>query len=246
VNYEIKEKYLNELKKELSLIHDQPPFGTAPFEWLEWVCKKSNNSMFQKSLSVLSKEAVCREDIYKMVLNNRVDTISCVTTILAWGGMRRNNALTALQRINFWLPICEEIRSGKLSRKEAYKKLITVRNQNQMIGMGPAFFTKLIFFLMHTQKNQGYIMDQWTGASVNLLADNKIFIIKKNKKKETYDESVNDKNSEEDYENFCCFIEQIAEELNENPVKIELAMFSNGGKLKGGWRKFVIGFRKLI
>lgn len=243
---EIKEESLNVLKNEISLLQDQPPFGTAPFGWLKWIYEKSNNSLLLESLPLMSKEAVCREDIYKMVLNGRISTISCVTTILAWGGMRRNNAITALEKINFWLPICEEIRNGKLSRGEAYKKLITVRNQKQMGGMGPAFFTKLIFFLMHKQKNQGYIMDQWTGASVNLLTNREIVNLKKIKNQESYYEIVSDKNSEEDYENFCSFIEQIAEKIKENPIKVELAMFSNGGKFKGGWRKFVIKSRDAV
>ncbi len=95
---------------------------------------------------------------------------------------------------------------------------------------------------MHGQKNQGYIMDQWTGASVNLLSESELVKVKKQKKKDTYSETIADKNTGKDYENFCSYVEYLAEKLKQNPVNVELAMFSEG-RGKGTWRNYVVASR---
>ena len=238
----VNEVSYSKLEKAINSIKEQPTFGTAPHGWLSWVYKNSNNPLLKESLSTMSQKRICREDIYQMVMNRDIATISCVSAILAWGGMRRNSGVTALSTVSHWLPVCDEIRNGALSRTEAYEKLISIRLKNQMKGMGPAFFTKLIFFLMHGQKNQGYIMDQWTGASVNLLSESELVKLKKTKTKNTYFETVTDRNTANDYENFCSYVECIADKSKQNPVKVELAMFSEG-KGKGDWRKYVVASR---
>ena len=232
----------DELEKAVNSLKEQPPFGTSPHGWLSWVYENSNNQLLKESLSLMSEKPIHREEIYQMVINRDIETISCVSAILAWGGMRRTSGVTALSTVNQWLPICDEIRNSKLSRTEAYEKLMSIRLKNQMKGMGPAFFTKLIFFLMHGQKNQGYIMDQWTGASVNLLSESELVKLKKTKTKDTYFETVTDNNTAKDYENFCSYVECLADKLKQNPVKVELAMFSEG-RGKGIWRKYVIASR---
>lgn len=238
----INKESLAELKRELSILNEQPPFGTSPSEWLNWVFQKSENNLLKNSLLLMSKNPIRREDIYKMVLNNKIETITCIASILAWGGMRRTSGVTALSTVKSWLPICEEIRGGKLSRTEAYDKLMSIRHNGKMKGMGPAFFTKLIFFVMHGQDNQGYIMDQWTGASVNLLSESKIVKLKQTKNKDSFFETVSDKNTSADYENFCKYIENVAAECKEDPVKVELAMFSQG-RGQGTWRNYVVSSR---
>jgi hypothetical protein len=229
-------------EKAIKLLKDQSPFGSAPREWLAWVYKHSNNQLLKQSLSLLSDKPVRREDIYQMVTSRDIGTISCVATILAWGGMQRQSGVTALSTVSHWLPVCDEIRGGKLSRIEGYEKLMSIRIKKQMKGMGPAFFTKLIFFLMHGQKNQGYIMDQWTGASVNLLSESELVKVKKQKKKDTYFETIADENTGKDYENFCSYVEYLAEKLMQNPVSVELALFSEG-RGKGIWRNYVVASR---
>lgn len=238
----VNQKSMEELKKELQFLKPQLSFGTAPYEWLNWIHKKSNNDLLANALPLMSKHAISREDIYKIVSNNQIETIACVTAILAWGGMRRDSGITALSTLNSWLPICDEIRNGKLSRTEAYDRFMSIRLNNHMKGMGPAFFTKLIFFLMHSQKNQGYIMDQWTATSVNLLSESCLVKLNKIKTKKSYFEIVNDKNTSQDYENFCKFIEAIASNLKRSPIEVELAMFSEG-RGKGGWRNYIVNAR---
>jgi hypothetical protein len=232
-----------ELEKAIHLLKEQSPFGFAPHEWLSWVYVHSNNQLLKQSLSLMSEKPIHREDIYKMVTNRDIKTISCISTILAWGGMRRNSGVNVFSTVNNWLPVCDEIRNGNLSRTEAYEELMSIRLKKQMKGMGPAFFTKLIFFLMHGQNNQGYIMDQWTGASVNLISESELVKLKKTKTKDTFFETVTDENTSRDYENFCNYVECLADKLKQNPVKVELAMFSEG-RGKGTWRNYVVNSRK--
>ena len=97
--------------------------------------------------------------------------------------------------------------------------------------MGPAYFTKLICFVNPNLK--GYIMDQWTSKSINLLFENNIVAL-------TNSGHVKDTNSASVYEEFCSKIECLAELLKLNPIDLEENLFSNGGVNKGKWRQFVV------
>jgi len=106
--------------------------------------------------------------------------------------------------------------------------------------MGPAFFTKLIYFFGKSATDRGYIMDQWTARSANLLLDTPLVHVI-----ETRSGSwVSDKNSEEVYEIFCQFIERLSHELNVTTDLAEEIIFSNGNKgrlhTRGAWRDYVL------
>ena len=94
------------LEKAIKLLKDQSPFGSAPREWLTWVYKDSNNQLLKQSLSLVSDKPIRREDIYQMVTSRNIETITCVATILAWGGMQRPNGSSALSTVSYWLPVC--------------------------------------------------------------------------------------------------------------------------------------------
>ena len=245
------------LKKTLELSKKQEAIGRIPRNWLIFVSNnmKSENSLIKESLLRMAEKEVyggrlTRGNIYQLVSDRTTPTIDCVISILAWGGRDVKNGSTALSTVEDWLPICDEIRSGNLSRANAYEKFKSIRGVDanpKLQGMGPAYYTKLIFFLMPQQIEQGYIMDQWTGASVNLISG--IRLVKLNRTINRYkkiEESVSDDNTKDDYENFCKFIEYIAKRLREelqkavDPATVELAMFSFGGREKGEWRKYVI------
>ena len=71
-----------------------------------------------------------------------------------------------------WLEVVQAIRRGHLDRAEAYERLKDVKEQGGLKGMGPVFFTKLIYFLTpcdNSERKTPYIVDQWSGCSVNLL-----------------------------------------------------------------------------
>ena len=151
--------------------------------------------------------------------------------ILSWGGMNREHGRSLFQH-NDWLDIVKRMRNNDIkTRKEAYDLFQVLRKNKKLKGMGPAYFTKLICFVNPNLK--GYIMDQWTSKSINLLFDNKIVAL-------TNSGHVADKNNASIYEDFCLKIEYLSELLKLNPIDLEENLFSNGGINKGKWRQFVV------
>ncbi len=160
-------------------------------------------------------------------LNNEEFAIA----ILSWGGMNREHGKSLFQNKE-WLELFEKIRSNQITtREEVYALFTTLRKSKKLKGMGPAYFTKLICFVNPNLK--GYIMDQWTSKSINLLFENKIVAL-------TNSGHVADKNSSAIYEDFCFKIEFLADLLNLKPIDLEENLFSNGGINKGKWRQFVV------
>lgn len=151
--------------------------------------------------------------------------------ILSWGGMNREHGKSLFQNKE-WLELIEKIKSNQIrTREEAYALFTALRKNKKLKGMGPAYFTKLICFVNPSLK--GYIMDQWTSKSINLLFENKIVAL-------TNSGHVADKNSSAIYEDFCLKIEFLANLLNLKPIDLEENLFSNGGINKGKWRQFVV------
>ena len=131
-----------------------------------------------------------------------------------------------------WLDLIVRMRTEEIkTRKEAYELFKNLRKNKKLKGMGPAYFTKLICFV--NPKLKGYIMDQWTSKSINLLFESKLLFLGNNV-------NVTDNNSDEIYEDFCLKIEYLPELLNLKPIDLEENLFSNGGINKGKWRQFVV------
>jgi hypothetical protein len=119
-------------------------------------------------------------------------------------------------------------------------------------GMGPAYFTKLIYFLLPRNlapAKRGYIMDQWVGCSVNLICGREIVkmnssyswgIDRKGLLKKSSSFIVADVNSSSDYSDFCEALAKLSKELNFAPDFVDRALMSEGGRKKKAWRKYVI------
>lgn len=151
--------------------------------------------------------------------------------ILSWGGMNREHGKSLFQN-NEWIELIEDLRNNQIkTREEAYALFTALRKNKKLKGMGPAYFTKLICFVNPNLK--GFIMDQWTSKSINLLFENKIVFLNSIG-------HVSDKNTSQIYENFCLKIEYLADLLNLKPIDLEENLFSNGGINKGKWRQFVV------
>jgi hypothetical protein len=164
-----------------------------------------------------------------------ISNFEVVLDIFAWGGINRKHAFWALENFKSWEYIIKELRQG-LSSIEAYDEFYHLRKKS-LRGIGPAYYTKLIFFCQ--PKHDGYIMDQWTARSVNLLLDQSNDPIRLNKSK--YFQGVSDYNDKCVYKKFCCSVEGLAKECgHDDPKKIEEALFSKGGHKKLDWRKYVI------
>jgi hypothetical protein len=149
--------------------------------------------------------------------------------------MHRKHGKLFLNRENEDLiRILEEIRIGGVSRKSAYRRLACLRSQDKLKGAGPAYFTKFIHFFMpeyYESLNRGFIMDQWLAKSVNIIYGKSVVRLN--------NDLVSDENTDQDYENFCCCVEAIAQELDVPPVRAEEMLFCKGGRAPGAWRAYV-------
>ena len=213
--------------------------------------------------AILSRELYTHYDVIALI---RIDTsiqTKCAA-ILAWGGIQMNH-FRALPKGNDagWLDVCQQIHNGTLTRKQAFEELQNLRSYGKLIGMGCAFYTKLIYFLQFSKKGQrpaGYIMDQWASESINLLFETKEPIVKVDttktikwakkdgvKTKIAISSTVSDLNNADDYENFCNRMDQLRhhEDLKMTRSEVDRAIMGNEGKDKNCWRTYVIKQREI-
>jgi hypothetical protein len=111
--------------------------------------------------------------------------------------------------------------------------------KGEIPGMGPAYYTKLICFLNPSLK--GYIMDQWTGKSVNMLMGS---AAGKTVALDVRTGLVLRTNQDSTYEWFCQSIEEIGRRLGCNYLQAEEYIFSSGGRKKGSWRQLVYDWHR--
>ena len=214
-----------------NIIHDQSWAGHNLQKFVLGI----DHDYFKNSLEFYPSKHLTRRYLFELIKNDMIPTEVCLNSILIWGGIKRDHFRMMMEFKDTWIKACEEIRYKKLSRDICYETFQKVRSMG-CHGIGPAYFTKLIYFMSNNYSNRGYIMDQWTSRSINLLFEDKI--IKLTRSGKFY--YVNDSNNGKIYEKFCSFIDQIADDINVDPDLIELNLFSKGGREKGLWRDYVI------
>ena len=156
---------------------------------------------------------------------------------LGWGEMKVSNARRLFDKTE-WQSILHQLRAGCYTPCEAYKRFWNMQAQGEIPRMGPAYYTKLIFFLCPALQNGTghYIMDQWTGRSVNLLCGQKIVLMQKSGKNGMW---VNNKNTTDNYKQFNVIIDNIACRWRKTGEEVEMALFDRGGHKRGKWREYV-------
>lgn len=169
---------------------------------------------------------------------DKIQDFDFVVNVLAWGGMHLNHGRAVLKKYEHWGHIVNELRNNKIDPFDGYKKFMGKRLEGKLPGMGPAYFTKIIFFATQNQANKpnAYIMDQWTARSINLLLGHELVSTIK-----THQGSrVSDNNTSETYKKFCEVIEHLSSLIGEpDPKKTEEHLFSNGGRNAGAWRRYL-------
>ena len=99
-----------------------------------------------------------------------------------------------------------------------------------MIGLGPSYFTKLLFFF--SSDDNFWIMDQWTGKSINLLTGKKVVRFTGS--------SPSDQNKGGNYQAYCEEVDALATQLNTNGNEIEQRLMSKGKPNPWPWRSHVV------
>ncbi len=217
----INEKVFEELSK--SITHFSKWNGINAKNWGSYFYNKNIHSKLDSKLT--------RSELLDKNFVKDLNNAELAIAILSWGGMNREHGKSLFEQKE-WLDIIAKMSNNAIkTRKEAYELFAALRKNKKLKGMGPAYFTKLICFVNPNLK--GYIMDQWTSKSINLLFDNKIVSLNNAG-------HVADKNTAQIYEDFCIKIEYLADLLKLKPIELEENLFSNGGINKGKWRQFVV------
>jgi hypothetical protein len=223
-----------------------PVEGRSPRRWFEGV-DYSGLGVKVRELP----ESTNRLDLLARAINSEVCTLDLCISILAWGGMRSSHRDFLFGRSSStWLEISGRIRRGELKRADAYNNFAELRARKELLGMGPAYFTKLIYFLSPGATNPtGYIMDQWVACSINLLGGRSIVkldqVIKWQKFRghsvQSVESIVSDVNTGQEYEKCCLAIEALSDRMGGwDPGLTELALIAEGGRNPHAWRAYVI------
>ena len=214
----------NHVKKFLLSINDDHKWvGRNPSNWWESVFPGQNNKLPSKSVS--------REELKTLCADHAFSDQETVAAVMAWGGMYVNHGRKLGSNVKKLSEIVGSLRSGDLTRDEAFSAFHDQRLKGKLKGMGAAYFTKLIFFC--SPEHDGYIMDQWTSKSVNLISEKTLVNL-------SYAGHVSDANDASTYIEFCEFIENLSLMGGWSPEETEMRLFSFGGTQKGEWRSYVI------
>jgi hypothetical protein len=176
-----------------------------------------------------------REHLFALAANRTVATIDACAAIFAWGGMRRDHARLFFSSSE-WLLICDRVRRAELDHLQAYAHYFDLTRAKKMPGCGPAYYTKLLFFLPPPGKPRGVIMDQWTARSINLLVGPPALVkVARGQQQVRY---VSSRNDSEVYRRFCDAVIELARVVEDTPERTEMRLFSQGVG-RGQWREYV-------
>lgn len=180
-----------------------------------------------------AKQRMTRTFLKSAATDTQVSDRDLLWGILAWGGMRRDAARRLAENEETWLGVLKSLRGDGLSRSESYKLCFDAVAGMPAGGIGPAYFTKLIFFA--NPRHDGYIMDQWTSRSVNLLVSGGPVVRMRTAN------HVDPRNDHHVFETYCRIVEDLSGLLvDKNPEETEQCLFSTGGKQVAPWRRYVM------
>ncbi len=185
--------------------------------------------------STFSQQTMTRNFLKQSSSDKRVTDRDLLWGILAWGKMRRDAARRLAQYEESWIKVIRSLRCDNLTRLDSYSLCAETVAGNPSGGIGPAYYTKLIFFA--NPRHDGYIMDQWTSRSVNLLVSGDPIVLMQTPN------YVSPKNSAETYETYCRIVETLSKLLiDKNPEETERCLFSTGGNKndRAKWRDRVM------
>ena len=172
------------------------------------------------------RRGAATENEVKAFCRSTASDHACFFYVVAWGGMRPQNARRAYAQRYKWLPIVRAMRERKCEDRRA---LFDRFSDAKISGLAAAYFTKLMYFCC--PGGGCYILDQWTARSINLIfgIGNQLIYMSSR----TW---VDRRNKGTHYEKYCMVVEVIANVLRKSPREIEQAMFAGRAY---PWRKYI-------
>jgi len=177
-------------------------------------------------LTLLPTGLLNRTEVARLCRDKECDVLVGYLAAMAWGSQRRGHARFAWDHRDSIRGLLNGMRSGEFDAVGAYENFA----KHQISGLGPAYFTKLIYFFSDSEL--WFIMDQWTAKSINLLFGSNIVIISPGG-------WVTRDNTTSHYKSYCHAVLQLGSELGESGEVIEQRLFSKGGRTPAPWRAYV-------
>lgn len=208
--------------------------GRKPNDWVRHI------EGVRPLASDLGNQIVDRVDLKAACLDtSAVPDRDLLWAILSWGGIRIGAARRLARNEDVWSEAIGRIRREGMTRAQCYSSCRDIIERLPGGGIGPAFFTKLIFFA--NPRHDGYIMDQWTSRSVNLLVSGPPVVLMHTKG------HVAPRNTADRYEHFCQVVEDLSGVANKcdrpvllSPEDVERCLFSTGRQDPHPWRRYVV------
>jgi hypothetical protein len=210
--------------------------GTSAAGWLrsvnlrERLVPETDANFCAKALDRKTLRAYCRQ--------NDVSDLETFVAVMAWGGMSVRNGRLALRAPRTILELVGQIRYSVLDRADDYERFYRARREGSMNGIGPAYYTKLLFFIRPDQDS--YILDQWTARSIHVLTGScefpRVARLPRNQAR------VPDTITPQDYEKYCRIVDVIAGHagpMRWTGADVEERLFSEGGRAPKPWREHV-------
>ncbi len=237
---------------------DEP--GMRRWESFADILAKVDGGRHKVDRDRLPRGKVRRSEVFELASDRNVSIATVCVAAMAWGGMQLQNwKLLWESNDGEWLNVAQCIRDGMLTRAEAYERLMMQKKNDNLKGMGPAFFTKVIYFLTPRDKSErqtAYIMDQWAASSVNLLVGWNMVRMDVTRKspcrtrKSSMSQmalslacTVSDNNTAVNYEAFCSAVDQLACRFCLCTDQVDQALFGADVIGPGCWRRYVICHR---
>ena len=169
-----------------------------------------------------------REELRELCRDPAVDVLTAYLCIMAWGGQRRDHGRRAWSHRERIQRALIRFREEDLSQGAAFNVFAV---EDPIPYLSVAFFTKLIFFFRKSESGY-FILDQWTGNSMNILCGNEVIALDP-----TW--TVSRRTTAEAYENYCELMVALSKELCIPPDQTEQLLLSEGGRAPKPWRRHV-------
>lgn len=204
---------------------EQNAVGRAPADWV-----RIHHIDIPEFPHPLPDHPLDRAELLEICNNHNNPDLFCYICIMAWGNQRAANIQKAWEGIQINHANLHALRGHDqiLNRVQAFDLF---NNQNPVNGLGPAFFTKLFYF-MHPDHTGFYIMDTWTARGINLLTGHEVVRMNNSF-------SVVSENTGINYDYFCRTIDQIARTMHLTGEQLERMLFGSPGNPIGAWNTYV-------